>query len=292
MMTDGMILLKKPEGITSFQALGVLKRKLETKKVGHTGTLDKFATGLLVILTGKMTKFAPFITGMDKTYKATFRFGTTTSTLDPEGDFLGVKPIPDLDIIKKEIKNSFTGLITQVPPDFSAVHIGGKRAYQLKLEGKKVEIPPREINIKKFKVINWNGQDLEVEISCSKGTYIRSLARDLGENTKSLAYVTKLERTEVGPFKIEDGVLGQDFTEKNLVTPYNLINNLNRQISFVTPNGAKCIRNGKKVLSSYFTKESPRFLEGEVALFTENKEFVAMISNANGVSSYLFVASL
>lgn len=286
-----MILLKKPEGKTSFQALGILKKKLNTKKVGHTGTLDKFATGLLVILTGKMTKFAPFITGMDKTYQATFRFGTTTSTLDPEGEFLGSKSVPDLDIITKMINTGFKGEISQIPPDFSAVHVDGKRAYQLKLRGEEVNIPPRNINIKEFKILNWNGRDLDVEILCSKGTYIRSIARDLGKACNSLAYVTKLNRSAVGPFNISHAVNGDEFKETDLIDPYTLIVKLGRQISYVNQAGAKDIRDGKKILSNYFLDDSPRFKNGEVALFTKEKEFIAMINNIDGISKYLFVAN-
>lgn len=288
---DGMILLKKPEGVTSFRALGILKKKLNTKKVGHTGTLDKFATGLLVILTGKMTKFAPYITGMDKTYQATFRFGTTTTTLDPEGDFLGIKPVPELKLIKEIINNQFQGKITQIPPDFSAVHIGGQRAYQLKLKGEEVIIPPRDITIKKFDVLDWDGRDLTVEIDCSKGTYIRSIARDLGEKTDSLAYVVSLNRSVVGPFSSENSVTGDDFTQNDVVSPYDLISNLGRQISFVTDNATIEIRNGKKMKTEFYSSESPKFRDGEVALFDENRDFVAMIEQSNGQSKYLFVSN-
>lgn len=292
MNLDGMILLKKPEGVTSFQALGILKKKLQTKKVGHTGTLDKFATGLLVILTGKMTKFAPFITGMDKTYQATFRFGTTTTTLDPEGDFLGEATIPQLSEIQKIIDSNFIGQISQVPPDFSAVHIGGERAYQLKLKGKEVLIPPRNINIHKFEVLDWDGKDLQVEISCSKGTYIRSIARDLGQLTNSLAYVIKLNRSVVGPFSEKNSVTGQDFSMNNLVNPYDLIFNLGRQISFVTDDSIKNIKTGKTMLSNYYLDDSPIFKNGEVALFSKEKEFIAMLEINNGIPKYLFVSSM
>lgn len=291
MSHDGMILLKKPEGVTSFRALGILKKKLKTKKVGHTGTLDKFASGLLVILTGKMTKFAPYITGMDKTYQATFRFGTTTTTLDPEGDFLGQKPIPELSLIRSIIVDQFLGNVTQIPPDFSAVHIGGQRAYQLKLKGEKVVIPPRSIRINSFEILNWNGQDLEVEISCSKGTYIRSIARDLGERSNSLAYVIKLSRSIVGPFSIKDAVTGEDFTSEDVVSAYDLISNLGRQISFVTDSAVKDICNGKTMRSVYYTKESEIFADGEVALFNEDFEFIAMIEQHSGKTGYLFVSN-
>lgn len=286
---DGMILLNKPEGVTSFRALGVIKKKLSTKKVGHTGTLDKFATGLLVILTGKMTKFAPYITGMDKTYIATFKFGKSTPTLDPEGEEYGSGTIPSIDTIKDKITNEFTGRIMQVPPDFSAVHVDGKRAYQLKLSGEEVTIPPREVNIKSFTVKNWDGENLEVEISCSKGTYIRSIARDLGKSCDTLAYVTRLKRTVVGPFSLEQSVLGDNYSDNDLVSPYELIKGLNKNISYVTQEGAQMISLGRKIKSNYFTSDSPRFKDGEVALFTEDKSLVAMIENINGISKYLFV---
>jgi len=288
---DGMILLKKPEGITSFQALGILKKKLKTKKVGHTGTLDKFASGLLVILTGKMTKFAPYITGMDKNYIATFKFGVTTDTLDPEGEITGHKPLPDLESIEIAIKQNFIGEILQTPPDFSAVHVDGKRAYQLKLVGKEVKIPPRKIHIKKFDILSWDGENLKVDIFCSKGTYIRSIARDLGHLTGSLAYVTQLERTQVGPFNISESISGELFENKNLVNPYYLISGLGRQISFVTEEAKNNILNGKPIIDEYYINNSERFNNGEVALFTENKEFVAMVEIKNNRSRYLFVSS-
>ena len=291
MNKDGMILLKKPEGVTSFQALGVLKRKLGTKKVGHTGTLDKFASGLLVILTGKMTKFAPYISGMDKIYQATFTFGTTTTTLDPEGEYLGEAPLPTIDQIEDTIKNSFTGTISQVPPDFSAVHVNGKRAYQLKLKGEKIVIPPRDIRINRFDILAWDGKSLDVEIDCSKGTYIRSIARDLGQLTGSLAYVSKLNRSVVGPFNSKNSVSGDNFEQRDLVPPFEIISSLGRQISFVTVDGAAQIKQGKQIRSEYFLDASSSFDKGDIALFTKDREFVAMINNSSEKLSYLFVAS-
>ncbi len=289
---NGMVLLKKPEGVTSFQALSILKKKLQTKKVGHTGTLDKFATGLLVILIGKMTKFAPYITGMDKTYQATFRFGTSTTTLDPEGDFLDQRPIPSLDDIKSAINKHFNGEISQIPPDFSAVHINGKRAYQIKLAGDEVIIPPRKITINNFSIIDWNGEDLIVEISCSKGTYIRSIARDLGKLTNSLAYVVQLNRSEVGPFHVNNSVLGEKFNTSNLVDPYTLISNLGRQISYVTSVGQSEISLGRNFNNSFYAVNTKIFPSGDVALFTEEKNFVAMINIFKGKTKYHFVNSV
>lgn len=290
---DGMILLRKPEGVTSFRALNILKKKLKTKKIGHTGTLDKFATGLLVILTGKMTKFAPYITGMDKTYIATFRFGETTDTLDPEGDIISTnKIIPTLESIENCIKNNFIGEIEQIPPDFSAIHLGGQRAYQLKLKGEEVKIPPRKIKIYKFNITDWNGIDLTAEISCSKGTYIRSIARDLGKLCNSCAYVTTLKRTTVGPFDVKDSIDGENFTIENLIQPYDLLVSLNRNISFITEAGKNEIKQGKSFKQNFYEKNSTIYTCGEVALFTKQKEFVAMIEVNNDICKYLFVSSI
>jgi len=286
-----MILLNKPEGITSFQALGVLKKKLSTKKVGHTGTLDKFATGLLVILCGKMTKFAPYITGMDKTYEATFCFGKSTTTLDPEGEVMSEAQIPDINIIKEVITKNFLGEVQQIPPDFSAVHINGKRAYQLKLEGKDINIPPRTIKIHEFEIINWNGRDLQVKISCSKGTYIRSIARDLGFLCKSAAYVTKLSRTRVGGFSLDESVFGEDFKESDMFTPFQLIKKINQPYSIVNSEGERNIRQGKYFLSKFYDPESIIHPLGEVVLFNREHELVGMIKIDRDNINYLFVVA-
>ncbi|MCD6397917.1 MAG: tRNA pseudouridine(55) synthase TruB, partial [Spirochaetaceae bacterium] len=206
---SGLVLLNKPKGITSFRVLGSLKKRINSGKVGHTGTLDKFAEGLMLVLTGKMTKLAPFFTNMDKEYRAVYKFGEETDTLDPEGKTIFTSALPSLEEITNQIKN-FKGNIMQVPPDFSAIHINGERAYKLAVKGKKPVLKERPVSVYNYEVENWEPPYLHVKVNCSKGTYIRSLARDLGRSTSSRAYVCELQRTKVGVWNIENSVLPEN----------------------------------------------------------------------------------
>ena len=205
MNKGGIILLNKPAGETSFQSLGCVKRALGTRKVGHTGTLDKFATGLLIILTGKFTKLNSLITGMDKVYEAEFTFGSETDSLDPEGDVIAEAPIPDENLVRNTMLQ-FLGKQEQTPPLYSAVHINGERAHKLARKGIDAVVPSRPIEIYSFDFVSWVQGKLNVRVHCSKGTYIRSLARDLGKACGSRAYVTRLNRSCVGPFSLEESV--------------------------------------------------------------------------------------
>lgn len=204
-----ILLIDKPCDVTSFRSLGSIKRTVD-KKVGHTGTLDKFAHGLMVVLTGSMTKLNVLFSGMDKKYTATIRFGEETETLDSEGEVIGSAPIPTLDRIEKEIKEKFVGEILQAPPIYSAIHVNGKRAYQIARSGQKIEMKKRPIKIYEFEVIDFDGRDLKCSIKVSKGTYIRSIARDLALECESRGHLVSLERTEVGPYKVEDSVKADD----------------------------------------------------------------------------------
>ncbi|MDA3959000.1 tRNA pseudouridine(55) synthase TruB [Oceanispirochaeta sp.] len=206
----GIVFLHKMPGLTSFQALGQLKRVLGTRKVGHTGTLDKFAEGLLIILTGKLTRLNSIITAMDKEYVATIRFGTETDTLDPEGETVATADPPSLEIIESKL-DGFRGELSQTPPQYSAIHIDGKRAHSLARKGQLVEMPSRKIFIYDLELLEYNAPDLKLRVHCSKGTYIRSLARDLGLACESRAFVQELVRTSVGPFKLENAVVVDDF---------------------------------------------------------------------------------
>ncbi len=200
---QGLAVCYKAPGITSFSYLGAIKRYANTRKVGHTGTLDKFATGMLIALIGPWTKLGELFTGQDKHYEAVFHFGEERSTLDPEGDIVREAEVPSLEAIEAVLPQFF-GRIMQVPPQFSAVHVGGKRAYQQAAKGEVVEIPPREIEIYAFEIVSWETPRLRVRIHCSKGTYIRSLARDLARACDSAAYVEELHRSVVGPFVLSD----------------------------------------------------------------------------------------
>ncbi len=217
-MHHGLILLNKPQGETSFQTLYLVKEKLKTRKVGHTGTLDRFATGLLVVLTGPLTRLNRFFSEMNKSYRATVCLGKSTATLDPEGDVVDEKPVPALRMIEKAAEQ-LTGTIEQIPPDYSAIHINGERAYKMIRKGAKPTMKPRKVTIQRLDFLNYNPPYLEIEVDCSKGTYIRALARDLGLMADSCAYVCSLERTRVGPFRLSEAVRPGDFSATRDIIP-------------------------------------------------------------------------
>lgn len=206
----GIIFLNKKPGVTSFQALGRIKKVLNTGKVGHTGTLDKFAEGLLILLAGKLTRMNALITGLDKEYVALIRFGRETDTLDPEGETVAEADPPSLETIESVI-HQFKGEISQTPPRYSAIHIDGKRAHELARSGKEVEMPSRKITIYDIEILGYENNDLKLRVHCSKGTYIRSLARDIGTACNSRAYVQELIRTAVGPFSLDSAVDVESF---------------------------------------------------------------------------------
>jgi tRNA pseudouridine55 synthase len=199
-LRDRLVLLDKPRDVTSFQALSPLKKELGSN-LGHTGTLDRFADGLLVILTGNLTKLVPLLTDLDKVYEAVFEFGRQTDTLDLEGRLILESAVPTQERLQETLKG-FQGELSQVPPLFSAVHVNGKRAYKRALAGESPNIPPRLVTIHSFELLHWDAPYASVRIHCSKGTYVRALARDWAESAGAVATVTQLRRLQVGPFSV------------------------------------------------------------------------------------------
>lgn len=204
---DGIVLLAKKPGLTSFSSLFSVKKALETSKVGHTGTLDSFAQGLLVVCIGRYTRLASNITEFDKSYKAVISFGKETDTLEYTGKTVKTSDLPDLEELKSVIK-SFEGKQFQAPPLFSAIHVNGQRASDAARKGKEIEIPKREITVYKANLCdvlleNSKVKSCLVEFEVSKGTYIRSLARDIACKCGSTGYLTGLFRTRVGNFSVE-----------------------------------------------------------------------------------------
>ncbi len=219
----GLLLIDKERGKTSFDVIKVLKKKKRVIKAGHTGTLDKFAEGLLAVLVDKYTRLIPLFSNMDKTYRAVIRFGEQTDTLDIYGKIVKRGGIPSLEDIRGAITN-FVGEIEQVPPIFSAVHVEGKRAYRYAMNGERPSLNARKVTIYYFKIAGYNPPDLEVQLKVSKGTYIRAVARDLGEKLNSCAYVTYLKREGIGDFKVDeakrvDAVKIPD----DLISPYDFL---------------------------------------------------------------------
>lgn len=203
MTASGYLLFHKPSGTTSFKALGAVKRSFPGAKVGHTGTLDSFASGLLVVLVGAYSRLAPWFVGLDKRYRAEIHFGLETDTLDPGGRILKEGPLPEMDMIETVLPR-FTGQIAQVPPKYSALHIDGQRASDLAVRGLDFEIPERTIEIYSLGLESYSRGKAVLEVHCSSGTYVRSLARDIAAALGTVAHVSSLQRLSVGAFRLSE----------------------------------------------------------------------------------------
>ena len=216
-----VLLFDKNIDWTSFDLVrkirNILCRTLSIKKlkVGHAGTLDPRATGLMVVCTGKFTKKIESFQAGEKEYIATIKLGATTPSFDMETEEDATYPTSHIDREKtEEVLKQFTGEILQVPPSFSAVHINGKRAYSFARKGEKIKLDARSVFIREFEIKKFSPSELILRVVCGKGTYIRSLARDLGESLDSGAYLTALRRTRIGEFKVEDAMTIEEFKEK------------------------------------------------------------------------------
>ena len=206
---DGMVLADKPAGITSFGVVARVRRRLSEKlgkkaKVGHTGTLDPFATGLMIIVTGKECRNAMNYSKLDKEYEAVIRLGQTSTTGDPEGELTNISDaIPTKEAIEAALE-PFRGEITQRPPIFIDIKIYGRRAYDLARKGEAVEIPERQVTVHALELIDYTYPDVRVRAHVSSGTYIRSLAEDIGKLLETGAYCSELRRTKVGEWSVEN----------------------------------------------------------------------------------------
>jgi len=198
-----VLLQDKAAGETSFRSLGRVKRDFKGSKVGHAGTLDRFATGLMLVLTGEATRLNPLFSGMDKSYRATICFGSETDTLDPEGSVVATAPIPSEETVRSVV-SSFVKRQLQTPPIYSAIHVDGKRAYREAIKGRNIEMPEREITVYSASLESYDDGLAVVSFSVSKGTYIRSLARDIGLKCDSRAHLVQLDRFELGPYTRDD----------------------------------------------------------------------------------------
>ena len=210
-MDDGILLIDKPSGMTSFGVVARVRRVLSEKagkkvKVGHTGTLDPFATGLMIIVVGKECKNAEKYSKLDKVYEATIRLGQTSTTGDPEGEITDVSSaVPELIDIKKALVD-FTGEITQTPPIYSAIKINGQRAYKLARKGEKIEMPSRKVNIYSLDLVSYNYPELKIRAHVGSGTYIRTLAEDIGLRLDTGAYCVQLRRISISEWNIDEAI--------------------------------------------------------------------------------------
>ena len=324
----------KPSGITSFTSLWQVKHALGTKKVGHTGTLDSFADGLLVLLSGKLTKLVPYITDFDKTYRVLFYFGKETDTLDPEGTVIDEKPLPvyaDFVVAIREL----TGIIEQVPPVYSAVKQAGERLSDRIRRGEEVTAPPRTVTIYSIDIedifypleadtaaenseagVVHHGDNAAKSVlgavlcvRCSKGTYIRSLVRDIAHRCGSAAYVYALRRTAVGPFALEQAAgystlqpFGQTAAlhtvdADSATVSHSITEEAIKQAALPLSEDLACamhfqetelkeqyyaaFMNGKPISGHWFTSTQPLSDGGTVAVFCEGRCAGLMTKNGN-----------
>lgn len=219
LMIDQVFLLNKEQGWTSFDVVNYVRNRLSIKKLGHAGTLDPLATGLLILCSGKKTKSISEIQDMEKEYKGTFTLGATTASLDLETPIQTIcSPLHLTNDLIEQVRQSFIGEQEQIPPSYSAVKVKGKRAYQMIRKGNIPVLLPRKVHIYNFQVTNIALPDVEFSIVCSKGTYIRSIARDFGERLKVGGYLSSLSRIRIGNYHVSDA-----YKARNLVDFYKNI---------------------------------------------------------------------
>jgi tRNA pseudouridine55 synthase len=301
---SGVVFVDKPAEMTSFQALGAIKRALGTRRVGHCGTLDRFATGLLVVLTGGYTRLVQLFTGLDKGYRASMVFGTETDTLDPEGSVIAEGPVPALEDIRGVVAG-FVGPILQAPPAYSALHVEGRRAHELSRAGTPPRIPPRPVTVHSLELLRYDPPVLEFEVRCSKGTYVRSLARDLGFAVGSRGHLRQLRRLSIGPYRVEEGVSPGAFAPgRDLRSPWEVLRRLDAlSCRTVGAEEAEAVRRGRPLehcLSLPAAEGIPAGGEPKraaapvaagqsLAVFDEGRELLALAERREGRYRYLGV---
>jgi tRNA pseudouridine55 synthase len=287
-LTDGILLLDKPAGQTSFQSLGAVKRRLGTRRVGHAGTLDKFAEGLLVVLAGRMTRLCAFAASLDKEYVAVATFGKGTETLDPEGRVTAEGPVPDLADLEAALP-AFRGALQQRPPAYSAVHVGGQRAYEVARSGGEPVLVPRAVVIHSLQLVEYRPPNATLRICCSKGTYIRSLARDIAVSLGTCAYLSALRRTRIGGFRLEDARTAEQFDPAtDLLSPgrfFDAVPGLGR-LSVKAPWEGK-VGNGFPLDDAFFEHAPSR--HGTFGAFSSDGRLLAVVER--GDSGWRYAAA-
>jgi len=286
----GLLLLDKMPGVTSFDSLAVVKKAFATGKVGHTGTLDKFASGLLLVLVGRGVKLIPLFKNCTKEYTATIFFGEETDTLDPEGNVIARGEIPSLKAVEAVLEN-FRGDILQAPPVYSAKHINGRRSYELAREGKEPEMKKQPVTVYELSLLSWTPPEACIRVRVSSGTYIRSLARDIALAAGSRARLSALQRNMVGFFRLEDAV-NKDNLAIEALRPINacLFEQLRLPCFLVDPKAEERFSHGRP-LEDLFNKEELSIdadaSAEAVGVFAKDRgDFLGFLERENGKWRY------
>ena len=226
-MLSGSLLINKEIGLTSRQEVNNISHRLGEKKAGHIGTLDPFADGLLIVLLGSSTKISPFLEVMDKTYIATLKLGSKTNTGDLTGETIETKEIPELTKTKIcGVLQGFLGKSTQIPPIFSALKVNGQPMYKYARKGIDIERKPREIEIFNIYLVSFEKDEITFLAKVSKGTYIRTLGEDIAEKLGTVGHLTKLTRTEIGPYSLMNAKKSSEITEEDLIPISKMLGHL------------------------------------------------------------------
>lgn len=272
----GFLNIYKPKGKTSHDVVAILRRITKVKQIGHTGTLDPFAEGVLPICIGKATRLIEYLKD-DKAYIGTVQLGKSTTTYDLEGEVVEISDkTPSLEEIEAEL-NNFRGDIEQLPPIFSAIKVKGKKLYEYARKGEEVEIQPRSVNISELELLNYDKENrtLELYIKCSKGTYIRSIAHDLGKNLNCFGHLIKLVRVKAGDFLVENAIKLDELSsieevEKHLIYP---LEKLDYQTYELNEKELELVSHGMQIWAQ-------NLLEEGIVILTHNSKLIA-VAEAN-----------
>ena len=277
---NGIVIVDKPQGWTSQDVTARLRRVFSTRRIGHGGTLDPMATGVLPVFVGRATRAVEFFEHAEKTYEATLRLGMKTDTQDITGTVLEERPVT---VTEQDILNvlpAFRGEILQIPPMYSALKVNGQKLYDLARKGKEVERQPRPITIHELELLHFDGQDARIRVRCSKGTYIRTLCEDMGEKLGCLGCMAALRRTRAGEYTIEKAVPLQTLLDAENPEQYLLSMDSPFQgypAVTLSENQEKRCRNGNA-----FTLRVP---DGTYRAYGKNGEFLMLARVENGVMS-------
>ena len=285
-MLNGIIIINKPKDYTSHDVVARVK-KILNEKVGHTGTLDPNATGVLPLLIGQGTKLSAYLINHDKEYVVTMKLGQKTDTADIEGSIIEEKEVKKELITEENVKkilDSFVGKQKQVPPIYSAIKLNGKKLYEYARENKQVELKPRQIEIYSIKLIKIDilNKQIDFKVSCSKGTYIRSLCEDIAEKLQTVAFMKDLQRTKVGEFKIEDSITleelekfhnSAEFMNEHFISIEKFFENKEKNDIYLSEEKIEKFLNGVKI--TYKLKN------GMYRIYSKDKAFIGMGSVKN-----------
>jgi len=286
-MYNGVILVDKPKGITSHDLVDRLRVLFDQRRVGHTGILDPLATGLMVMLLGKGTLFSQQLTGANKQYRAEIKFGRSTDTFDAEGKTTGEKD-PGFMAIEQfeELCGKFTGRIKQLIPPFSAAKVDGQKMYENARRGENIPERYKEVELYEIKIVSFDWPDVTIDVTCSAGTYVRSLAHEMGQMVGCGAYLTDLIRTGIGAFKLEQAVTLRELEKAVEINDFSMIKPLweampEKPRIFVRPEYIKSIIEGRPFIKKYLSRTEYRGRGGCLSLLVDSDSKVVALVQLN-----------